>query len=641
MITGTKVIKVFGYKINLYICLNLIFLSSLFLFTVSFFSCKKEEDRTMMVTNDNISDVSYTTAKANATIVDIGQGIEQHGHCWATNADLTRTENENMTENGQVNNTGPYSSTLTGLTPGTKYYVMAYIENKGEVVYGSDILSFTTLLTSTPVVTTGTVSNITKTGATITGNLTSLGDGASSVTQHGHCWSSETTTPVIGDNNKSSLGTTNKTGNYESKLVGLSVNTIYYVRAYATNDAGIAYGDTIKFKTYGNVYAEFDADPKSGYLPLDVQFTDRSVGDRNSWSWDFGDGGTSSEKDPLYTYNNQGIYSVTLTVSDNFSTDSKTKTNFITVNASGVAPEADFSADKTSITVGGTVNFTDLSINNPTSWSWNFGDQGTSAEQNPSHQYNKVGVFTVNMSATNSHGSDLETKHDYITVGAEPPETVTDYDGNEYNIVHIGSQVWMAENLATTHYSDGTALVEGTGAGDISGDFTTKYYFAYNDNQGNVAIHGRLYTWAAVMNGASSSNSNPSGVQGVCPAGWHVPSDDEWKELEMFLGMTQGQADGTDWRGTDEGGKLKESGTTHWSSPNTGATNESGFKGLPSGFRAKDGTFGSLGEGATFWLSTQYNSTWAWYRTLWYSNEDVHRNYHEKESGRTVRCVKD
>ena len=109
----------------------------------------------------------------------------------------------------------------------------------------------------------------------------------------------------------------------------------------------------------------------------------------------------------------------------------------------------------------------------------------------------------------------------------------------------------------------------------------------------------------------------------------------------MHLGMTQGQADGTDWRGTKEGSKLKESGITHWSTPNDGATNESEFTALPGGFRGKDGTFGSLGDGATYWLSTEYNSSWAWYRTLWYSNEDVHRNYHEKESGRTVRFVKD
>ncbi|UCH14415.1 MAG: PKD domain-containing protein, partial [Bacteroidales bacterium] len=594
----------------------------------------------MNVRNDSISEISNTSAKAFATIIDIGPGVDQHGHCWSINTEPTIIANEGITENGQANTPGKYSSTLTGLSQNTKYYVRAYVEKGGTVVYGTDILPFTTLSISKPVVTTGEVTLLSTTGATVTGNLTSLGEGASSVTQYGHCWSSETTTPVIEDDSKSSLGTTDKTGNFESQLVGLTTGTLYYVRAYATNDAGTAYGDTLKFKTYGLLNAGFTASPTKGFLPLNVQFTDISIGDITSWSWNFGDGGTSGEENPLYTYNDQGIYSVTLTVSDGNRSDSETKTDYIAVSAAGTAPVANFTADKTSIIVGETVNFTDLSLNNPTSWSWNFGDEGTSSSQNPSHQYNTEGIYTVSLSATNSYGTDNETKSNYISVSSEPPETVTDYDGNEYNTIQIGVQTWMAEDLATTHYSDGSALVDGTGAGDITGDFTTKFYFNYNDNQSNVATYGRLYTWAAVMNGASSSNSNPSGVQGVCPAGWHVPGDDEWKQLEMHLGMTQGQADGTDWRGTNEGGKLKESGTTHWSTPNEGATNESGFTALPGGFRGKDGTFGALGDGATYWLSTQYNSSWAWYRTLWYGNQDVHRNYHEKESGRSVRCVK-
>ena len=144
----------------------------------------------------------------------------------------------------------------------------------------------------------------------------------------------------------------------------------------------------------------------------------------------------------------------------------------------------------------------------------------------------------------------------------------------------------MAENLKSTHYADGTPLVSGTGAGDITGDYTTKYYFFFNDDSATYwDTYGALYTWAAVMNGEASSNNNPSGVQGVCPDGWHLPSDTAWKELEMYLGMSQAQADGTFIRGTDEGGKMKETGTTHWNSPNTGATNSSGFTALPGGYR--------------------------------------------------------
>ncbi|MCD4735599.1 MAG: hypothetical protein K8R53_06115, partial [Bacteroidales bacterium] len=115
------------------------------------------------------------------------------------------------------------------------------------------------------------------------------------------------------------------------------------------------------------------------------------------------------------------------------------------------------------------------------------------------------------------------------TITTFPCEIVTDYDGNAYKTTKIGDQIWMAENLNSTHYADGTPLVDGIGAGDISGDYTTKYYFYYNDDSATYAgTYGALYTWAAVMNGASSSDNNPSGVQGVCPDDWHLPGDVEW-----------------------------------------------------------------------------------------------------------------
>ena len=121
-----------------------------------------------------------------------------------------------------------------------------------------------------------------------------------------------------------------------------------------------------------------------------------------------------------------------------------------------------------------------------------------------------------------------------LTGFAKAQTTVTDYDGNIYQTVQIGNQVWMAENLKSIHYADGTPLVSGTGVGDITGNYTTKYYFYYVDDSATYAgTYGALYTWAAVMNGAASSNNNPSGVQGVCPDGCHRPSEAEWKELEM------------------------------------------------------------------------------------------------------------
>lgn len=144
------------------------------------------------------------------------------------------------------------------------------------------------------------------------------------------------------------------------------------------------------------------------------------------------------------------------------------------------------------------------------------------------------------------------------------------------------------------------------------------------------------------MNDEASSDANPSGVQGVCPDGWHLPSDSEWKELEMYLGMSQSEADGDHYpRGTDEGGKLKEKDFSHWTSPNTGATNSSGFTALPGGERSSSGS-SSLGTETNFWTATEGSYGDSWHRNLFYDNPQVEREYGRtsKHWGFSVRCVK-
>ncbi len=121
-------------------------------------------------------------------------------------------------------------------------------------------------------------------------------------------------------------------------------------------------------------------------------------------------------------------------------------------------------------------------------------------------------------------------------------DTVADYDGNTYKTIKIGKQWWMAENLKVTHYDDGTAIslvTSDTAWASLGNNSTDKAYCYHSNNEnGEKDTYGALYTWAAAMNGAGSSSANPSGTQGVCPTGWHLPSDKEWKQLEMYLGMT-------------------------------------------------------------------------------------------------------
>jgi uncharacterized protein (TIGR02145 family) len=211
--------------------------------------------------------------------------------------------------------------------------------------------------------------------------------------------------------------------------------------------------------------------------------------------------------------------------------------------------------------------------------------------------------------------------------GVDCPPTVTDYDGNVYETVLIGDQCWMMEHLKVTHYRNGDAIPHVTD-GSIWSGLSTGAYCEYDNNPGHVATYGRLYNWYAVAD-----------PRNIAPEGWHVPTDDEWKQLEMHLGMSQAEADGGGLRGTDEGGKLKDT-TVHWASPNTGATNESGFSGLPGGSRIDNGNFSNMGNVGFFWTATE-SSSYAWYRTLHYLYSQVPRGATYKHRGFSVRCVRD
>ncbi len=316
-------------------------------------------------------------------------------------------------------------------------------------------------------------------------------------------------------------------------------------------------------------------------------------------------------------------------------------------------PVAAFTANQTSITVDSSVDFTDQSKNSPTDWSWDFGDGNTSTSQTPSHTYDESGTYTVSLTVTNNAGSDTETKTDYITVeesssGNETGTFTDSRDGQIYEWVKIGNQVWMAENLKATHYSDGTPIPHVTGEtewGNLSE--TDKAWCYYDNSSSNGDTYGALYTWAAAMNGTSSSNSNPSGVQGVCPDGWHLPSDEEWKELEMALGMSQSEADDIGWRGTNEGSKLADSANL-WQDgdlENNAEFGTSGFTAFPGGIiGGYDGKFDDIGNDGYWWSSTAFFSSIVVLRSLYYYHSDLSRgNVDNKGSvnGYSVRCIRD
>ena len=236
-----------------------------------------------------------------------------------------------------------------------------------------------------------------------------------------------------------------------------------------------------------------------------------------------------------------------------------------------------------------------------------------------------TGLFTetyhFRIKAENSMGVSYGEDETFISL------VVTDIDGNSYSTVQIGNQTWMAENLQTTRYRNGDLI--GTTIPptlDILSEINPKYQWAYDGEERNVATYGRLYTWSAATDS-----------RGLCPTGWHLPSDYEWKLMEMALGMTQSQADLTLYRGTNQGTQLKS--TSGWGNNGNG-TNSSGFNAFPGGMRRL--YFENMGTSARFWSSTEGDGGYIWQRGLSSSEDRVFRRDNLwKIDGISVRCVKD
>ena len=404
------------------------------------YSCKKQEfEKVVRIKTGEISNIAINSAKIKGIIQDVGEnGITQYGHCWSIDENPDEYL-ETKTEHGSMSNIGIYYSILSKLLPGTTYYVRAYAISEGKTTYGNEV-SFTTN-TDIPTVVTNSISSITETSAQSGGNVTS--DGGATVTTRGVCWSTSENPQLSDSYTTDGSGT----GSFTSNITGLSPYITYYVRAYATNIHGTAYGLQYSFFTF------------------------------------------------LY-------YS-----------------------------------------------------------------------------------------------------------------TISDYDGNVYNTVKIGGQIWMAENLKTTKYNNGTDIPLVTD-NTAWANLTTPAYCWYNNNSSYKDTYGALYNWYTVNTG------------NLCPSGWHVPSDAEWTTLIDYLGG-------------EPGGKLKETDTTHWHSPNIGATNESGFTALPGGVRDVSGMFGNIGYYGYWWSATEDGTDLAWYRDMTYNGSYVARYNTHKKLGFSVRCVRD
>ncbi len=249
-------------------------------------------------------------------------------------------------------------------------------------------------------------------------------------------------------------------------------------------------------------------------------------------------------------------------------------------------------------------------------------------------------TYYVRAYASNNAGIVYGNEISFTTTDAcAGVTTVKDYDDNTYHTLALGKQCWMKENMRTTHYAQGADIPLGNGTSS-----TTAYRYYPNGNSSNVSTYGYLYNWPAAMHGASSSGSNPSGVQGICPNGWHVPSDAEWIQLENYLGTQNHYICG----GTNTSVAKSLASTTGWNyHSNTCAVgndqtdnNSTGFNALPGGYY--NGPYVEFGNCAYFWSTTELSNTNVFSRYLSYGAASIIKGYYDpKLLAIPVRCLKD
>ena len=240
--------------------------------------------------------------------------------------------------------------------------------------------------------------------------------------------------------------------------------------------------------------------------------------------------------------------------------------------------------------------------------------------------------YTLSWTITTPCGSSLDEVVISFADAWQPCPGVptVEYEGHTYNTVQIGEQCWFRENLDAGEMVNGNANQSNNGSMEK---------FCYDNNPGNCDTYGGLYEWREAMQYVTAE-----GAQGICPAGWHIASDEEWKIMEGTIDsqypVGDPEWDNTGLRGLDAGGKLKETGSIHWDTPNTGATNESGFTCLPGGSQSGSGFFNNINAQGIFWTSSQQNTNSAVDRRLIYNDAAIFRDADSKQNGLSIRCIK-
>ena len=636
------------------------------------------------VATNNVSNIQSATALCGGNVSSHGGAtVTARGVCWSTSQNPTVNDSHTTDDSG----TGTFSSSITGLSPNTTYYVRAYATNSVGTAYGEErmfttqcnvvnvsitgnttinygqsttimasgansyhwstnantsSISVTPISTTTytvtgtnsygctatasvtvtvnylaPTVTTNNVTDVSQMSAICGGNVTF--DGGKAVTARGVCWNSSPNPTVSNSHTEDGNGL----GTFASSITGLNPNTTYYVRAYAINSVGTAYGVQKTFTTSCNTVTV----SVSGNNIIDYgQSTTLTASGANSYRWNNNVTTTSITVSPTstttYTVTGTNSYGCTATAS-------------VTVTVNPIAPTVTTNMvsniDSVSAICGGNVTSDGGATVTERGVCWSTSPNPT---VNNGHTTNGTGIgsfishitgltvvttYYVRAYAINSVDIAYGQQVEFTTANFACGSIIADYDGNTYNTVQIGGQCWMKENLRTAHYADGTP-VEG---------------YVQGNNVSSVPAYGYSYNWIATMNGASFSDATPSGVQGICPNGWHVPSNAEWSQLVDYVSSHSQY-----WCGNDSRNIAKAlADTAGWSvSTNTCAVgnnpstnNASGFSAMPAYATFWSASFfpESSGVKALCFSISYKDSTVVRGRSDFYNN-----NYH------SVRCIR-
>ncbi len=575
-------------------------------------TCKKEAIRILPTVNTTtLTNITSTTATSGGVITnDGGAPITSRGVCWSLIQNPTISDDK--TSNGS--GSGSYTSYITGLTPGTTYYVRAYATNDVGTGYGNEVAI--NALAILPTLTTTVISSIKATKATGGGNITS--DGGATTTSRGVCWSTNHN-PTIADS-KTTDGS--GAGVFTSSITGLIQATTYYLRAYATNNVGTGYGNEITFATLISAPTGLSSIFNKTRNAVIISWS--PVLDATSYRVYYSKDSTTSYnllaeviETSILDNNRYGYYKVS------------------SVRNNRESEISDYIIESPSAPVNLATYYSQ--VDNLVKISWN----NVSSAKNYRVYYSESAkgeyVFLVETSTLSTTDSNRNRYYKVSAVnrGGESRlryaisengrvnarEPLVDIEGNTYRTVQIGDQVWMAENLRVTKTPDGVSipLVIANSAWE-SLTAESKAYCYYNNEKGNASTYGALYTWATAL--------------AVCPDGWHLPSSYEWSELMSYV------------RDNIEDGTVS---SVLKSTQYGDGTDDYGFSALYAGGRLTvDGSYvtGFYGGGINVYWWGSNNLSIENYRAhcqgSYYHNGTIDNSYYTpKNGGHSVRYVKD